>query len=213
MCGVACLPENDVSSRSTCTAKDSEETSPSVRSSEQKSTSLLVTMGLDLSLTGTGLCVLSRNRVRHCHLKTKPLNALPKRAEKQLHNGVFFGTDEERIAYIALVVMEEFRSSLPDLVLLEGYSFGSKGRALSGLHELGGVIKHHLWASSAPWIPVQPSENKKYATGTGSADKDLMMSRALRLWPRCPNHDVADAFHLARYGLREYTSLVEPVDE
>lgn len=172
---------------------------------------LHVMMGLDLSLTGTGLCVVSSNRVRHLHLKTLPLHDLPKRADTQIYNGKFYGTDEERIAYIALTIMEEWRDAQPDLVLIEGYSYGSKGRALSGLHELGGVVKHHLWAVNALWIPIAPTTNKTYSTGNHRADKNQMLARARMMWPACPNHDVADAFLLARYGLRKYDELVESV--
>ena len=166
-------------------------------------------MGLDLSLTGTGVCVLSRTRIRYRYLQTDLAHNLPKRADSQIYNGKFYGSDEERIAYIVLTIMEEWRDSHPDLVLIEGYSYGSKGRALSGLHELGGVMKHHLWGSEVLWLPIAPSTNKTYATGNHQATKDQMLDRAREMWPTCPNHDVADAFLLARYGLRRYPELVE----
>jgi crossover junction endodeoxyribonuclease RuvC len=168
-------------------------------------------MALDLSLTGTGLCVLSKNRVRYQYLRTDLIHNLPKRADSQVYNGKFYGTDEERIAYIVLMVMEEWRESQPDIVLIEGYSFGSKGRALSGLHELGGVMKHHLWAAEALWLPIAPTALKTYSTGNHRADKEAMLARARMMWPACPNHDVADAFLLARLGMRRYDKLVESV--
>lgn len=204
-----------MSSRSISTLRAIGGTSRQARNSAPKSTSMTVTMALDLSLTGTGLCVLSKNRVRFQHLRTDLIHNLPKKADSQLYNGKFYGTDEERIAYIALNIMEEWRESQPDIVLMEGYSFGSKGRALSGLHELGGVVKHHLWTVDALWLPIAPTTLKVQATGNHRADKKQMLARARMMWPNCPDlppgQDVADAFLLARLGMRRYDKLVEAV--
>lgn len=188
-----------------------EERNSGSRSTSTRDTTERLIMGLDLSLTATGLVLLTRGTVRHLLIKTKPLTALPKKADgNPLWNGIFHGTNEDRNAYIAISIMELWVEHAPDLVLIEGYSFGSKGSALSALHELGGVVKNYLWIADALWLPISPNTNKSYATGNHQAKKPEMIARAQKLWSGCPDEDnVADAFHLARYGLRKFAQLVE----
>lgn len=63
----------------------------------------------------------------------------------------------------------------PELILLEGYSFGSKGRATLDLAEFGGLLRHKLMFDShlpnCRLIEVSPSSLKKYITGNGNAKK------------------------------------------
>ena len=94
-----------------------------------------------------------------------------------------------------------------DLVVLEGYSFGSKGRALFDIAELGGIIRMTLLDHEYPYVEVPPSSLKKFATGKGNAPKDLMLVEAVkRLGYTGSDHNEADAlflWHLAAnaYGL------------
>lgn len=50
------------------------------------------------------------------------------------------------------------------------------------------------------FVGVNPTTNKKHATGHGNADKDMMMSAARKLWRgiRPKTHDEADALHCVR---------------
>lgn len=67
-----------------------------------------------------------------------------------------------------------------DLVVLEGYSFGSKGRSVFQIAELGGIVRNDLQRLGMPWVDVPPSSLKKYATGRGNAGKDEMVAAAIR---------------------------------
>ena len=55
------------------------------------------------------------------------------------------------------------------------------------------------------FIVVSPSQNKKFATGNGSADKDLMVYSWLNIEKHVKNikeikiDDLADAFFLSNY--------------
>jgi Holliday junction resolvasome RuvABC endonuclease subunit len=67
-----------------------------------------------------------------------------------------------------------------ELVVLEGYSFGSKGRAVFDIGELGGCVRLLLHRLGVPFVDVAPSSLKKYATGKGNCGKDEMIAAAIR---------------------------------
>lgn len=67
-----------------------------------------------------------------------------------------------------------------DLVAIEGYSYGAKGRAFISLAELGGIVRHDLWDAGIPYLEVPPTVVKKYATGKGNANKDDVLTAAIR---------------------------------
>jgi hypothetical protein len=167
-------------------------------------------MGLDLSLAGTGAVLLGSGTVRWRFIPTKRINELPKRADSQLYNGRFYGTTEERITWIMLAVLEEWARSRPDIVVIEEYAFSRHSRSLTPLHELGGVMKHYLGLVDALWVPLVRDAAMVYGCAHNKASKELSIERSIELgFTRCPNGDVADAFHLARYGLHKYDELVE----
>lgn len=62
-----------------------------------------------------------------------------------------------------------------ELVAIEGYSFGSKGRAVVSIGELGGVVRLALAEAGVAFVDVPPSTLKKYATGKGNAGKDEVL--------------------------------------
>lgn len=121
-------------------------------------------VGLDLSLTATGVateagCEVLAAKIRGC----------------------------ERLAWIRdqaiLVVLNEAAVYPPrraDLVVIEGYSFGSRGRTLYQIGELGGVIRLALHEQGIPFVEVPPSTLKKYATGHGNAGKGEVLAAAIR---------------------------------
>lgn len=168
-----------------------------------------IVLGLDLSLTGTGVVVLTPTKVIHKHLPTKPINALPKSAEGQMWKGTYYGTLEDRIGWIAANVLYAWMKAKPDLTIIEEYAFSRHSRGLSGLHECGGTVKHYLWLVDALWLPVGSKTAKMHATGNGNAGKDEMIAAARRMWDCPDNDDIADAFALAHYGLRNFAELVQ----
>lgn len=94
-----------------------------------------------------------------------------------------------------------------DLVVIEGYSFGSRGRAVFSIGELGGCVRLGLHENGFPIVDIPPSNLKKFATGKGNASKDLVLVEAVkRLGYEGASNDEADALwmlNMARvhYGL------------
>lgn len=141
-------------------------------------------LALDLSLSSTGWA-------RH--------------SWKQISSGVIQGTGTgmERFAKIQDGLSPLL--SAADLVVLEGYSFASRGRAIISLGELGGVVRYRLHLKGIPYVEVPPSCRAKYATGKGNAGKDAVLAEAIRrLDYGGHSHDEADALWLLAMTLDRY---------
>ncbi len=141
-------------------------------------------IGLDPSLTSTGYCV-RRNE------QTEAIGTiLPKKLRGM-----------ERLLYIEKQLDEMCLQYLCDLVVIEGYSFGSQGRAIFQIGELGGIIRRYLYLMKIPWVEVAPGSLKKFVTGKGNSKKEHMMMHVLKRWGvECNNNNEADAFGLAMIG-------------
>ena len=105
-------------------------------------------------------------------------------------------------------------SSVADVVVIEGYSFGSQGRAVYQIAELGGVIRYSLWMRKVPYVEVPPSTLKKWATGKGNVGKDEMIAAAIRKHGfEGSNNNAADAhllWHMANaYYSGKYRTKIE----
>lgn len=194
-------PQKAKSSKISTPSGSKKNNEPSVFQSRKR----LVVLSLDLSLTATGLVVYDGKRALWRLLQTEPLN---KEGQSQglLPSGIYRGLLEDRIEWQRLRIANAFRKFLPDLMVIEEYSFGSKGRGLSSIHELGGVIKNHLHRKQAVWLTVQNAIIKQWATGKGNASKEQMIAAAVEAWPQFPKtlgkkaDNIADAYHIATWA-------------
>lgn len=140
------------------------------------------TIGIDASLTGTGVVVLDGDDIswsQRIDTKLKGMERL-----------IFI---EERLKHI----IKQFS---PTLVLIEGYAFSAKGLSYQ-IGELGGVIRMMLHKHEVRWIEIPPAQVKKFATGKGNAQKDFVMLNVYKKWgAEFSSNDEADAFVLAKIG-------------
>lgn len=138
-------------------------------------------LGLDLSLTATGWALVWDGSPRWGVIKSK-------------------SREVKRLAEIRNGVLDILNQTQPSLAVIEGYSYGSH-QGMAGLAELGGVIRLLLLDMAIPFIVVAPATNKKFATGKGNAEKDLMLKRVFQHWGAdMSNNNEADAFALAQFG-------------
>lgn len=148
-------------------------------------------IGIDASLTSTGLfCMSCRDGMENVALA---LTSTPKD-----------GSDAFRVRKIANDVM----TALSDLnvamgmVCIEDYGPINKfAGKLTQRAEICGILKyalHEEWG--VPFVTVPPISLKSFACGNGRASKDDMITRAKDFGFFTEVHDVADAFHLARFG-------------
>ena len=145
---------------------------------------MMMALGIDLSLTGTGLAVVEGNKL-HFSECYKPVNK----------------SSPERLIEIQRKVSETMLGYDPEIICLEGYSFGSKGRAVFQTGELGGVIRVLLHKSGINWLEIPPSQVKKFAAGVGNCGKDIVLQQVYKRWGmEFKTSDEADAFVLAKIG-------------
>jgi len=153
--------------------------------------SKLMTIGLDLSLTATGIATVYETTV----LKPKKLTGLP------------------RMRWIEETVYDYVIASDPPdaepIIAVEGPSYGSVGR---GQHERGGLWWHvveRLDAEGFSVVVIPPTVLKKYATGKGNAGKDEVLLAASRRFDWFSGgNDEADALWLAAIGMELIESPV-----
>lgn len=139
-------------------------------------------VGLDLSLTATGVATTAGEVVISSKLKGMA-----------------------RIAAIDGRIWEHVGGVAPmmdvDLVVIEGYSFGSRNSQAHALGELGGVVRMALHTLAVPYIDVPPSTLKVFATGKGNAGKDEVLAAAIRrLGFGGHDNNAADALWLRALG-------------
>lgn len=156
-------------------------------------------VGLDLSLTATGVATIANGIA-----ETRTLKPAPKMLA------------HERLAWVVQEVWEyagRFQFDLVDLVVVEGPSYGNQGSGRqSGHHERAGLwwlMTHTLWEHGSYTAVVPPAALKKYATGKGSAGKDAVLLATARRFPNfAGDNNEADALWLAAMGADH---LGEPV--
>ena len=142
--------------------------------------------GIDPSYTGTALVAVDGAGKFNRHIiKTKP-------AEFESH--------PERLVAIRENVVQFFDEVQPALICIEGYAHGAKfGREMAG--ELGGIIRVGLWEAGFSYADVAIGTLKMFVTGSGKAEKSLILREVFRKWKyEAKDDNDADAFGLAMFS-------------
>lgn len=146
-------------------------------------------LALDLSLTATGYAIGTT------------LGTLPPPKGKDRGNA--------RLDWILRQVLELAARGEADVAVIEGYSYGSKGRAIVSIGELGGLVRWGLYRRGIPYVEIAPGTLKKFATGRGDSKKPDMLAAAIKRLGYNPSngrHDdnEVDALWLQQVGLHGY---------
>jgi crossover junction endodeoxyribonuclease RuvC len=168
----------------------------------------MLIIGIDPSLTATGIVVLRDGKVELAE-KTK--------------NRPELGTIErvrlirERIIDITENLIDEEEWQAPDLIVIEGFSYGSKGRSVFDIAYLGWRIREDLERlrtdDGIPWLEVPPSQLKKFATGQGNANKEIILQQVYKRWGyETHDNNIADAYVLAQIGRAYLQDSYKPDD-
>lgn len=111
----------------------------------------------------------------------------------------------DRLADIRTLIADLVRSTAPEVVVLEGYAFGARGRAMFNIGELGGVVRLLLFDMGIPFVEVPPSCLKLFATGKGNSGKDAVLECAIRSFGfEGHGNDEADAWMLLKIAEAHY---------
>lgn len=163
-------------------------------------------LGIDLSLTGTGLAILTFDELFHePELPKSYLNVTNPNVgliPTEWHFGWLLspmpaGTLERWEAIVSAI---KACAEPCHHVLIEGYSFGSMPGQTRG-HELGGIVRYHLRKWGHVPIEVPPSTLKKFLTNAGNADKNQVLKEVYKRYHvDFPDDNMADAYGLAKFG-------------
>ena len=182
-------------------------------------------VGIDYSLNSPAICIADDNfNFDKCsfHFLTS----------KKKHIGKFgknifgyeykdYNTPIERFTNIsswALDIIHKHKSDTAK-VFIEGYSFGSKGQAVFQIAENCGILKYRLQMSpTILYDTIVPSVVKKYASGKGNADKQLMYDSfkdhtkkdLMKIFDmqklNNPVTDIVDSYYIAKVGYENSSS-------
>lgn len=158
-----------------------------------------VVVGIDPSLTSTGIAVRARNGTVAVHRIESTGSATATWEERRT-----------RLAQLAVSITAELPSDA--FVVIEAPSYGSVGGAAFDRTGLWWFAYQALYAKGCRVIPVSPSQRAKYATGNGRASKDKVLAAAIRRYMDIDitGNDVADAVVLMAIGCR---LLGMPIDD
>lgn len=150
----------------------------------------MITLGVDLSLTATGIAVLEDGKLLYRGvIRSKPVGKKPK--------------DEiARINTIVEQVIVHIEKYTPRIVVLEGLAFMAKGTSLAQLSGLNYLVRQALYKMEIEFIIVAPSSLKKFITSRGNAQKDEMMLFVYKKYGvTILENNENDAYCLAQVGL------------
>lgn len=150
-------------------------------------------VGLDLSYVGTGVIVLdSKAEI----LEQKLIKTVKSDSKYDI---------EDR-----LIKIENEINFIPNImglgsVYIEGPAFASQGNMVLQMGALNFFVRIYLRKHKVEYKIVAPPTLKKWVTGTGRADKKLMMQKIEERWKIIfKDNNIADAYGLARMAMEEY---------
>lgn len=160
----------------------------------------MLIIGIDPSLTSTGIVVLRNGKVELAETtKNKPeLGTIKRVTDIRFQIGSIIDNLETKEKW-------DNKWQAPDLITIEGFSYGSKGRSVFDIAYLGWRIREELerlrTEDNIPWLEVPPSQLKKFATGQGNANKEIILQQVYKRWGvEFSDNNQADAYVLAQIG-------------
>ena len=183
--------------------------------------------GIDYSLTSPAICVYKDENGGHFDFDRCMFHYLSNNEKQQqlaTRSGLAnlraepypeWKTEEERHEKLATWAYNIVQGS--EEVFLEGYAFATSAQAgVRSIAENTGLLKHKMWKNKITFKTYPPTVIKKFATGKGNANKELMYEAFVdelltptdlkeRLTPKAtkiknPVSDLVDAYFIAKCG-------------
>jgi len=146
-------------------------------------------IGIDLSLTGTGLIYINKKG----DYTEKLIRSKPPKVKTPT-------TEIIRIIGIRNEIVDSIIIKKVEIAAIEGISYMSRNSTstaqLSGLNYM---VREMLINNNIPFVIVAPTSLKKFVTGKGNCGKDIMMLETYKRWEvSITNDNICDAFGLAK---------------
>ncbi|MFJ3387519.1 MULTISPECIES: hypothetical protein [unclassified Lysinibacillus] len=92
-----------------------------------------------------------------------------------------------------------------DKVVIEGFAYGAKGKAVDFQYGLGWLIRAMLFTEKFGYTDATPSQVKKFASNIGNAKKEDLVLPLYKKWGYEHHSDnVRDAYIMARMAYNMY---------
>ena len=163
----------------------------------EESESLFV--GIDPSFSGTGLIVLTDKSEVICE---KVISA-----NKIKDNP--YEIEERMISIVDNISssLEPYKNDIK-LVYLEAISYSSKGQKIAEMAALNYQIRLFLYQNNYTYKAIPPTVLKKFVTGTGRCQKNLMLLKCFKKFGiEFDDDNICDAYLLGRMALDNYKNL------
>jgi len=105
-----------------------------------------------------------------------------------------------RLLNIRESIRRLLKKHIPEIVVMEDYSYGSKGRATFSMGELGGLLKLDLILGDRKLYIVPIGTWKKYVAGKGNLKKEQILLQVYKKYGiEFKNNNICDAFCLGKF--------------
>lgn len=180
--------------------------------------------GIDYSMTSPAICVHQGDewKLENCHIHylTDKKNFI---GNFNFHSRIklsgaeikSYKSQTERFINISEWAMKSLNcfAEMPEFVIIEGYSYGSNAGRAFDIAENGGLLKYNLHIRDIPFDIPAPSAIKKFATGSGRANKEDMRDQFEKEYQislddlygnknkkksTSPISDIIDSFYMAK---------------
>jgi crossover junction endodeoxyribonuclease RuvC len=146
----------------------------------------MVSLGLDLSLSKTGYVTVSGGKILKEELITSKPSGESSLAELKRLIGI---RDKIKLTGIDIVVIEG-----PAMMIRQTTAFVQ-------LCALNYMVREHVMLADIPFVIVAPTTLKKFVTGKGNCQKDLMLLEVYKRYGvYLTDNNISDAFGLAIIG-------------
>lgn len=148
-------------------------------------------IGIDLSLTGSGVVVLNDGKIIEQKLiKSKPSGDRPIDEVNRI---------KKIVEEIEMIISED----IPTIAVIENLAFAvRKTTALTQLAGLSFLVRSMLVDYNIPFYMCAPTTLKRFATGKGNSEKDHMILNAYKAYGvESIDNNIADAIFLAKIGM------------
>jgi Holliday junction resolvasome RuvABC endonuclease subunit len=137
--------------------------------------------GIDYSMTSPAICIYGGNSYSEWDIKKCNIYYYVKKEKLIKNSDLYEGTlypsytsNEERFDNLTNWIIDKCKKHKVESMSLEGYAYGAKGK-LAEIGENTGLLKHKLWKNNISLSVYTPGSIKKFASGKGNADKQMMV--------------------------------------
>lgn len=157
-------------------------------------------LGIDPSLNGSAFMIMQGGEIVNYYFFTDVLKVAK---ESNGHGLVNKEKGPARLNIIYNFFNELLLKYKFDYAAIEDYAYGAKSNSVFQIGGLGEMLRLLLYRAGIPYRDYEPSKVKKYATGSGNAEKSQMVLEAFKNGFDVASYgksgeDLADSFWIAK---------------